>query len=113
MGKKVLPLAAIFFVSATLLCGCGSSFSREVSARVLKTDGLNFVTGPKRESKERPLKEKSPVMVGEKIHSGSDGSVALSLLPGALLQLEPNSTLTIEKLKITKDGSTTEGSHQA
>ena len=55
------------------------------------------------------MKDKSPLTVGETIHSGGDGSVALSLLPGALLQLEPNSTLTIEQLKITKDGNATEG----
>ena len=101
MRNTVLLRAAIFPVPATHLCGCGSSLAREASARVLKADGLNFVTEPKPESKERPLKEESPVMVGEKIHSGSDGRVALSLLPGALLELEPNSKLAIEKLTIT------------
>ena len=109
MGNAVPPLAAFLFIATTFLCGCGSSMAREASAKVLKADGLNFVSRPKQGSNERPLKEKSPVTVGETIHSGGDGRVALSLLPGALLQLEPNSTLTIEQLKITKDGNATEG----
>ena len=93
MGNMLPVLAAFLTAAATLLCGCGNSLAREVSARVLKADGLNFVTEPKQGSERAPIEGKIAGNVGETIHSGSDGSVALSLLPGALLQLEPNSTL--------------------
>jgi len=107
-GKVLFPLTAVCFVAAALLCGCGSSVAREVSARVLQAEGLNSVTGTKKGSSGRPLGETSRVTVGERIHSGIDGRLALSLLPGTLLQLAPNSTLTIEQLKVTKEGNTTE-----
>ena len=99
--------AALCFAATTLLCGCGISVAREVSAKVLKADGLNFVSGAPKGSSARPLNETSRVAAGEDVHSGDDGRVALSLVPGALLQLEPNSMLTIEQLNIAKDGNAT------
>lgn len=72
---------------------------------MLQVDGVTSVSTASRQSIDPASRPTSHVAVGETIHTGADGRMALSLVPGTLIQLEPNSTLTVERLKITKAGN--------
>lgn len=53
---------------------------------------------------KRPVVRGSRIHAGETIATAEDGRLAIALLPGALVQLEPESRFFIEKLALGKNG---------
>lgn len=88
---------------ALLLTSCDGRLTRNVEPTILEAQGsLSLITVPA--GPERPLDGRTRWSAGEKLVTGADGTAAFFLLPGVLLQVEPNSELILEELTLRKDG---------
>ena len=91
-------------LAALLATGCSGKITREATALVLAVDGSAFLE----ESSPHKVKAGSSFKTGETLRTTGDGTVAILLLPGALLQLGPNSAAKVKELSIGKDGNATD-----
>ena len=85
---------------------CTGKITREASATVLTLEGSARIEGPG--TAPRIVEQRSALRKGETLRTNDNGTAALMLLPGALVQLGPASALTLEELTITKDGNATD-----
>jgi ferric-dicitrate binding protein FerR (iron transport regulator) len=87
-------------------CGCWEGVNRETLATVLSVEGSAFV----REDRGRNF---SPLLTGQSVRkrsivrTTSSSRSSLSLLANSLVQLNPDTSLEIVRLALTKDGNET------
>ncbi len=93
---------------AISLAGCGSTATRDVSAAILEASGVVVIVDSRTTTPNQMKESDRRVAPGFILKTGTDGRLALALLPGALIQLEPNSQLLIEQITIGKNGFASE-----
>jgi hypothetical protein len=102
-----------FFFSVTLcasvfLTGCWKGTSHEVLATVLSVRGqVTYAT--KGQHDPQVLSPGARLNAGCSVRVSDGAEVDITLLPGVLLRASDNSEVTIEELKLVKDGDETEG----
>jgi len=92
-------------IAALTATGCTGKITRETTATLLALEGSVLIQGSAQGEASRAAQPRAQIRKGETVRTGSDASAALMLLPGALIQLGPDSALRIEKLALTKDGN--------
>lgn len=99
-----------FFCCGTLcialLSGCWQGISRQVVATVLSMRGELLCRQPG-QADFQPLGSDAKPGVGSVLRTSGNGGLSLALIPGALVQMAPDSELEIEELRLTKDGNET------
>jgi hypothetical protein len=109
MGWNFPSRAWLFSLSPIFVLGCDRVATDRVLARVLETNGKAVVIA---ESSSQPQRTRTPLRVGmlispgETIETAENASATISLLPGMVLQVNPNTTTAIDKLTLVKDGRT-------
>jgi hypothetical protein len=83
------------------LCGCEMTVTRSVEAVVLAAEGAVFNTTGTSDL----LAINAHLGAGTLLRIDADARVALSLLPGALVDLQPDSEMRLRSLKLTKNGN--------
>lgn len=95
---------ALSFVVLLAFCSCAPAFHRKVSAQVLASSGK--VSG-KLAGRHLPLAKGQWIEEGTTITCGSEGRADLMLLPGILVELGPDSEMTVQRLRLSRDGDQT------
>jgi hypothetical protein len=100
-----------FFFSVTLcasvfLPGCWKGISREVLATVLSIRG-QVTYAPKGTNDRHILGPGARLNAGCSVRASDGAEVDITLLPGVLLRASDNSDVTIDELKLIKDGDET------
>ncbi len=98
LGLNLLGLAAVAVTS------CTGKVTREVAATIL-TQGGTVSIERSNAGEARSVAEQSRLARGDVLRTGVDGEAALMLLPGALVQLGPNSHFLLRTLFLEKDGN--------
>jgi hypothetical protein len=107
MMQRSVP--AICIVLCSLLANaCSNDISRTTVATVLSVKG-RVVSGSGERDRFVPVTIESSIHQGDRVQSSEGASVDLQLVPGALARLAGDSEMTIEELKIVKDGNETAG----
>ena len=103
--RRALRLAAHVVSGATAvsLSACNATITRNVDAVVLQADGNVSVTMPVGPSAD--VGRGSRIAHGATFVTDFDAHSALSLLPGALIDVGPQSEVRILALKLTKNGN--------
>jgi ferric-dicitrate binding protein FerR (iron transport regulator) len=104
--RPVVPLILLAAVSQ-LLNGCEQAVSREVLATVLSTRG-QVVCANGKTNDFHPLKSETEPGGGDTLRTLDGGQLSLVLVPGALVQMDEDSELKIQELRLRKDGNETE-----
>ncbi len=99
----------ICFAAATLLALSGQTRAAELPAGMVKTSKGQAVI--EREGKPSPALAGAALMRGDRIVTGADGSVGVTLRDETLLSVGPNSHVWLEKFAF--DPTTHEGSLDA
>jgi hypothetical protein len=89
-----------------VVSGCREGITREVAATVLSLHDP-VVCRSNQQSDFRHVTPQTRLSSGSRIRTLNDGRLDLAVLSGALTQVSRNSEITIEELKITKDGNDT------
>lgn len=112
----IVHMATFARLVITLLCAaaslvsCESTIIHDASSVIFDLGGTVLITRPESGAGPYILREDAHPKAGDIIETAQDGRVSLALLPGALLQVEPDSKLLIEKIKLGKNGfASTEG----
>jgi hypothetical protein len=104
------PVRAAILVSALLWCGllsgCREGITRGVAATVLSLRDPIIFQGPTR-SDFRRVTLQTRLPCGSRIKTLDDGWLDIGVLSGMLAQVQSNSEITIQELKITKNGNDT------
>jgi len=104
------PVHAAILVSALLWCallsGCREDITRQVAATVLSLHDPVVFQGPAR-SDFRRVTLQTRLPCGSRIKTLDDGWLNIGVLSGMLAQVSSNSEITIQELKITKNGNDT------
>jgi len=100
-----------FFFSVTLcasvfLTGCWKGISHEVLATVLSIRG-HVTYAPKGTNDRHTLDPGTRLNAGCSVRASNSAEVDITLLPGVLLRASDNSDVTIDELKLIKDGDET------
>ncbi|RDE51443.1 MAG: hypothetical protein DVS81_05815 [Candidatus Accumulibacter meliphilus] len=104
----IARLACVLLVSAALLLSASSVEAAADTApagKVKRSEGSVTVDHA---GQTQPLSVGSPLFVGDRIRTGSDGSVGVTLSDDTLLTAGPNSTLLINEFQFnttTEEGS--------
>ena len=102
LGRSVaLVLCATL---AVCLCGCEPAITRSVEAVVLATEG-NVSSTSSSSAPALDVAAGAHAATGASLLTGADSQVALSLVPGARINLEAQSELRLALVKITKNGN--------
>jgi hypothetical protein len=88
--------------------GCSESFTRRTAAIVLSVKG-DVVCGMAEKNNFQPVTRESRIPDGGILRTSDGALLDLGLIAGAVAQLSSNSEITIEELKISKDGNQTGG----
>jgi FecR protein len=96
--------AGFMVIWALLAIGCRNEIKREVLARVLSSNGGITIARANTNAGSASIGDKQLLAVGCHIETAADGKVDIAAVPGTLVRLGPLSDLSIEELKITKDG---------
>ena len=115
LGSQVSPVfstpvraAILVFVllSCALFSGCREGITRQVAATVLSLhDPVVFQGDTRRDFRRVTLQTRLPC--GSRIKTLDDGWLDIGVLSGVLAQVSSNSEITIQELKITKNGNDT------
>lgn len=100
-------LVVLFASIGQLLNGCGQGVSREVLATVLSTRG-QVVCGNEKTNDFHPLKSETEPGGGDTLRTFDGAQLSLVLVPGAIVQMDSNSKLKIQELRLRKDGNETD-----
>ncbi len=95
-------MASLF--CAASLASCENTITRQATARVLDLSGTVFITPAEPGATKSNMDSGAHPKAGDIIETGENGRAAFSLLPGALILLEPDSTVLIEEIKLGKNG---------
>lgn len=92
-----------------LSTGCEYAPPRHVLGRVLETSGENVLVAESSHAIRGriALGEGTLISPGEKIQTGDNARVLISLLPGVILQVNANTVVAIDRLLLTKSGEIT------
>jgi hypothetical protein len=105
-----MRLASFSSVLALCVCllgnGCSKGITRSTLATVLFVRG-DVVSGDAERNALEPITLKSRIRVGDTVRTAEGASINLALIPGVFVQLSGNSEITIEDLRLTKDGNET------
>src|SRR5262245_62149611 len=96
---------ALCFLFAT---GCSKGITRATAATVFFVKG-DVVFGNAERNQFQPVTAKSKIHDGDTVRTSDGGSINLSLVPGAFVQLSRDSEIKIEELRLTKDGNESAG----
>jgi hypothetical protein len=88
--------------------GCSEAVTRRTAATVLSVKG-DVVCGMAEKNNFQPVTRESRIPDGSIVRTLDGALLDLGLIAGALAQLSSNSEITIEELKISKDGNQTRG----
>lgn len=105
LPSRLRPLGLLLILLVT--SACSERLARDVSAAVLASSGFATITRAEREP-GAPVTVGARVLPGGTLHTGSDAMISLMLMPGALVQIGPNSTVRLEKLRLAKNGYATD-----
>lgn len=102
---SVLRLIALLALTAGQ-CGCWEGTNREALATVLSIEGPVEISsdGGRTIAKLRP--DQNPGK-NETLHTPSAARLSLAVLPNCLVQAEPETTIEIGRIALTKDGNET------
>jgi hypothetical protein len=112
-SRSIRPfsLRSIFvvIVAFSFAAGCDRPQTRRVLAQVLDIRGDAFtVSNSTMDSATRtPLRPNSVVDVGNTVSTSENGVAIIALTPGIVVQLNPNTNVTLEDLLLTKSSRTT------
>ena len=104
MRRSVIPLCIV--LCSLLANGCSNGISRATAATVLSIKG-RIVFGPGERDNLVPVTINSRIHQGDIVRSSEGASLDLQLVPGALARLTGDSEITVEELKVVKDGNET------
>ena len=103
--RRSLPALCIA-LCLLLTNGCWDGISRATAATVLSVKG-RVVFGSGQRDDLVPITLKSRIHQGNMVRSSEGASLDLQLVPGALVRLTADSEITVEELKLIKDGNET------
>jgi hypothetical protein len=107
MPRGAFFLSVALFASV-LLTGCWKGIGHEVLATVLSVRGqVTYI--PKGAQDPHVLSPGARLNAGCSVRVSDDAKVDITLLPGVLLRASDNSEVTIDELKLIKDGDETGG----
>ena len=89
--------------------GCSGGVTRRTAAAVLSVKG-DVVFGMAEQNNFQPVTPESRIPDGSIVRTSDGALLDLGLIAAALAQMSSNSEITIEELKISKDGNQTGGS---
>jgi hypothetical protein len=105
-----MRLASFSSVLALCVCllgnGCSKGITRSTLATVLFVRG-DVVSGDAERNALEPITLKSRIRVRDTVRTAEGASINLAFIPGVFVQLSGNSEITIEDLRLTKDGNET------
>src|SRR2546422_2693591 len=99
-----LAFAGFTIICALLAIGCRNEIKREVLARVLSSSGGIVIVRGNTNERFASIGHEQFLPVGCRIETAADGKINIAAVPGMLVHLGPLSDLSIDELKITKDG---------
>ncbi len=101
----IRPAFACFTIICALLAiGCRNEIKREVLARVLSSSGGIIIVHGNTNERFPSIGDEQFLPVDCHIETAADGTIDIAAVPGTLVRLGPLSDLSINELKITKDG---------
>src|SRR5436305_14229627 len=106
--RRVLSCSVLTLCFCLLENGCSKGITRATAATVFFVRG-NVVFGNAERNDFQPVTSKSKIHLGDTVRTAEGASISLALIPGAFVQLSGNSEITIEDLRVTKDGNETAG----
>jgi hypothetical protein len=110
LSKRLLMRIPTLTLLLTLYCGlasgCLEGVTRRTVAVVLSVKG-DVVSGTTEKNNFQPVTRESRIPDGSIVRTSDGALLDLGLIAGALAQLSTNSEITIEELKISKDGNQT------
>jgi hypothetical protein len=103
--RTATPALAAGIIAIALLSGCVRFEAREVMATVLFARGNAVArSGPQIGKQSHPIAVGSLIPSGNQIQTSRDAVVALSLIPGVSIEVEGETDLAVERLRVAKDG---------
>jgi hypothetical protein len=99
-------LFSITLWASVFLSGCWKGISHEVLATVLSIRG-QVTYAPKGTNNHHILNAGARLKAGCSVQVANGAEVDITLLPGVLLRVSDNSDVTVEELKLIKDGDET------
>ena len=107
-----MRFASFSSVLALCLCflgaGCSKGVTRAIAATLFFVNG-EVVFGNAERNQFQRVTPTSRIQDGDTVRTSQGAAINLSLVPGAFVQLSGNSEITIEELRLTKDGNETAG----
>src|SRR5215475_8938529 len=100
--------SSVLVICCCMLANGCSKITRTTVATVFFVKG-NVVFGNAEQNNFQPVTSKSKIRAGDTVRTSDGASINLALMPGAFVQLSGNSEITIEDLRLTKDGNETAG----
>lgn len=100
--NRTRRLSIAAFLSATALAGCDFEVTRNIAPVVLETDGAVV---SRTAAADQPIVANMRLRVPATLVTDKDGRAAISLLPGALMEVEPESELQIDRVRLSKNGN--------
>src|SRR5438128_7098981 len=105
MRRSASPLSIALCL--LLANGCSDGISRRTAANVLSINGKVVFGSGERGEDFAAVTIKSKIHQGHIVRSSEGASLDLQLVPGALARLTGDSEITVEELKLVKDGNET------
>jgi hypothetical protein len=103
---QLFPSAICVLLWSLMANSCSDSIARSTDATVLLVQGrVSFGSNERADS--QPVVAKTKIHQGDIVRSSDGAFVDLQLIPGALARLSADSEITIEELKLVKDGNDT------
>lgn len=102
-------LRSIFAVVAafSFAAGCDRPQTRPVLAQVLEIRGDAFTVSDSNSAARTALRADSMIDVGHTITTSDNAAAIIALVPGIVVQLNPNTSVSVEELLLTKSSRTT------
>ena len=104
----------VSFSSVLALCfcllgaGCSKGVTRATTATLFFANG-EVVFGNAERNQFQPVTSTSKIQDDDTVRTSDHAAINLALVPGEFVQLSGNSEITIEQLRLTKDGNETAG----
>jgi hypothetical protein len=90
-------------VCVCILTGCDHARTRRALARVLQVKGPAFVlTDSDRSAERRALMPKAYVGAGQLVETGPNATAIISLLPGLIIEMKPDTRLKLDDLRVVE-----------
>ena len=102
-------LGVVSFICLSLFSGCSRSRTYNVLAEPLEPPSQAFLSseGTALPNERTPLTAKTNISPGQTLQTTEAGTAVVDLVPGIIIQLNPNTTLAVERLEMTKSSYVT------